>query len=153
MTDQEFDAFLATAVSELQAKQRYLETEFALGSYERFFVDHERAALQFFRGDQVALSFSITEVGSHVPEKDSWRWAWSNSSLPEEVRIKASAVQRLYDITLFDLFRQPSASVDEAMAWEFVALSCKVLNALGAYSVPHSKLRAYVLIDAVEKKG
>jgi hypothetical protein len=151
MTDQEFDAYLGSALAELKSKQRYLETEFGLGRYDRFFVDYEKEELQFFSGDQVTLCFSIIAVGSHVPAKNSWRWSWSNPSLPDSIRKKASAVQQLSEITGFDLFRQPAASVDEAMAWEFVALSCRLFCAMGAYSMPQQHLRAYVLLASIVK--
>jgi hypothetical protein len=148
MTDSEFDTYLATALDELKKKQDYLEAEFGLGRYERFFVDYEKLELQFLNGEQVALSFAITPVGSHVPEKNSWQWSWGNKSLPEHVRQKAAAAQKLYDISGMDVFKQPTAAIDEAMAWEFVALSAKATGAMGAYSMPQRNLRAYVLIDS-----
>lgn len=151
MTDAEFDAYLATALDELKKKQNYLETEFGLGRYERFFMDYEKLELQFLSGDQVTLAFAITPVGSHVPEKNSWRWSWGNASLPEHVRQKAATVQKLYDISRLDVFKQPTAAIDEAMAWEFVALSAKAVGAMGVYSMPQRNLRAYVLIDSRTK--
>jgi len=151
MTDEEFDDFLATALKELQHKQDYLEKEFGLGRYERFFVDYETEELQFFTDDRVMLAFSIIPVGSHVATKDSWRWSWANTSLPEKVRRNAARVRQLRDLTGLDLFHQADLSVDESMAWEFVALSAKALGALGAYSMPQRELRAYVLLDVVNQ--
>ena len=153
MTDKEFDAFLATALAELKAKQNHLEREYGLGRYARFYVDYERGELQFLSEDRIVVSFAITPVGSHVPAKKSWRWSWANTSLPDSVRRKAVGVQRLFDLTGFDVFRQSDVSVDESMAWEFVALSAKILGSLGAYSMPQQDMRAYVLLDAITAKG
>jgi len=149
MTDQEFETYLATALAELAAKQSYLEQEFGLGSYERFFVDYEKLELQFLTDDRVVVSFAITPVGSHVPDKQSWRWGWANASFPGRVKEKAARVKGLFDLTGIDLFQQPDVSVDESMAWELVALSAKLLGSMGAYSMPQRSLRAYVLLDAV----
>lgn len=153
MTDQEFDAYLATAQGELTAKQSYLEREFGLGRYERFAVDYEKETLRFLNDDRVQVAFSITPLGSHHLAEKSWRWAWANASLPEKMRRKAAHVQRLFDVTGFDLFRQSDVSIDESMAWEFVALSAKILGALGAYSMPQGSLRIYVLLDAPVHNG
>ncbi len=153
MTDQEFETFLAQALAELESKQDYLEQEFGLGSKDRFFVDYEKEHLQFFRNNQVVLTFAITAIGSHVPERSSWRWSWANGSLPEKVRTKAASVQQLYDLTGYDVFRQADAKVDESMAWEFIALSAKALGSLGAYSMPQRNLRVYVLLDQLVPQG
>lgn len=149
MTDKEFEIYLAKALAELKAKQAHLEQEYDLGRLQRFHVDYEKEQLQFFRGERIVAAFAITAVGSHVSDKDSWRWCWANTSLPEKVRRKAEGVKRLYDLTGFDLFKQTDVLADETMAWEFVALSAKVLGALGAYSMPQGNLRTYVLINAV----
>ena len=148
MNYQEFDSFMKDALTELKAKQSYLEREFGLGRYARFFIDYGKEELQFTSDGQRPLAFQFTVVGSHVPEQNSWKWSWANESLPENVRKRASGVRRLYDLTGFDVFKQPAASVDESMAWEFVALSCKILGGLGAYSMPQRNLRAYVLLDS-----
>ena len=153
MTDQEFDVLLKGALEELKGKQHYLESEFGLGRYAGFTIDYEKEELQFTSDGQPPLSFEFTAVGSHVSEKNIWRWSWANESLPESVRKKASGVKRLFDLTGFDLFRQADASVDEAMAWEFVALSCKILSAMGAYSMPQRNLRAYVLLDCIKQRA
>lgn len=153
MTDQDFDTFLAQALAELESKQGYLEQEFGLGHYDRFFVDYEKEQLQFLRNGRVALTFDITAVGSYVPEKSSWRWSWANSSLPEKVRAKAAGVQQLYHLTGYEIFRRADAEVDEAMAWEFVALSAKALGSLGAYSMPQRNLRVFVLLDGLASEG
>jgi hypothetical protein len=153
MTDQEFESYLQDALANLKTKQNYLESEFGLGHYERFFIDYEKEELQFSDDGQVILAFEFTAVGSHVSEKNSWRWAWANSSLPETVRKKAIGVQRLFDLTGFDVFKNPVASVDEAMAWEFVALSCKMLDGLGAYSMRQQNLQTYIILNAIKKQN
>ena len=43
MTDEEFDAFVADALAELDAKQSALEKAHGLGRHERFDADFERA--------------------------------------------------------------------------------------------------------------
>ncbi len=47
MTDEEFDAFLEIAIKELEAKQKYLTAEFAIGQYGRYFLDFDTGKIQF----------------------------------------------------------------------------------------------------------
>jgi hypothetical protein len=153
MTDQEFDTFLAVATGELNGKQRYLESEFGIGRCERFFIDYEKDELQFFEDGICYVTFSFTAVGTHVPGKRSWRWSWANPSLPESVSQKSGNLKKLFEMTGFEVFRQPDVSADEAMAWGFVALSCKALDTIGAYSMPQRDLRAYVLLDSIKDRA
>jgi hypothetical protein len=147
MTDPEFESYLAEKVAALKSKQGYLQSEFGLSSYERFWVDYEKEELSFFDGDVLKLKFEITEVGSHVAEKESWKWAWANSHLPAHVRKKAERLKGLTQKTNLEVFSNETCEIDEPMAWEFAALACDYLGALGVYSIPHKNLRAYVLLD------
>jgi hypothetical protein len=152
MTDAEFESYLAERVTELKSKQSYLQSEFGLSSYGRFWVDYEKEELSFLDGDVLKLKFEITEVGSHVAEKESWRWAWANSHLPPHVRKKSEKLRGLTQKTNLEIFSNEHCQIDEAMAWEFAALACDYLGALGVYSVPHKNLKAYVLLDKVTYK-
>jgi hypothetical protein len=147
MTDAEFEAYLAEKVAELKSKQSYLQSEFGLSSYERFWVDYEKEELSFLDGDVLRLKFEITEVGSHVAEKESWKWAWANSHLPSHVRKKSEKLKGLTQKTNLEIFSDEHCHIDEPMAWEFAALACDYLGALGVYSIPHKNLRAFVVLD------
>lgn len=152
MTDDEFDGYVARAVAELKSKQRFLEAEFGLGRYERYFIDYDKEELQFTSGGRIVLSFAITAVGSYLPGKKSWLWSWANESLPDNVRKKASAVRQLSDLTGVGIFAQRGARIEEATAYELVALSCRLFGALGAYLAPQQDLRTYVLLDRLTAK-
>ena len=147
MTDAEFETYLAAKVAELKSKQSYLQSEFGLSSYECFWVDYEKAELSFLDGDVLKLKFEITDIGSHVAEKESWRWAWANSHLPQHVRKKSEKIKGLTQKTGFQIFSDEHCQIDEAMAWEFTALACDYLGSLGAYCIPHKNLKAYVVLD------
>ncbi len=153
MTDAEFDSYLAQVVTDLQAKQNYLQSEFGLSTYERFWVDYEKEEISFLDGDVLQLKFSITDIGSHVTEKNSWKWAWANPHLPAHTRANSERLKGLTQKTGFEIFSNENCEVDEPMAWEFAALACDFLASLGVYSIPHKNLRAYVLLDQVIYKN
>lgn len=153
MTDAEFEIYLAEKVAALKSKQSYLQSEFGLSSYERFWVDYEKEELSFLDGNVLKLKFEITDVGSHVAEKESWKWAWANSHLPPHVRKKAETLKSLTQKTGFQIFSDEHCQIDEAMAWEFVALACDFLSSLGVYSIPQKNLKSYVLLDRLLYKN
>jgi hypothetical protein len=49
MTDEDFDAYLESALDELEAKQSLLSDAYGLGRHERFVVDYESLTLSFSR--------------------------------------------------------------------------------------------------------
>jgi|688.fasta_scaffold484143_2 hypothetical protein len=149
MTDAEFEAYLAKSVANLKAKQSYLQSEFGLTSYARFWVDYEKEELSFLDGDVLQLKFEITDVGSHVTEKNSWKWAWANQHLPEHSRKKSEKLKGLTQKTGLSIFSEEYCQIDEPMAWEFAAFACDFVGALGVYSIPHKNLRAFVLLDQI----
>ena len=76
------------------------------------------------------------------------RFGWDTRPLLEVSTMKAGA-GKLFDLNGFDAFRQPAASIDEGMAREFTALACKILRAMGAYTMSQRNLRTYFLLDSV----
>jgi hypothetical protein len=150
VTDEEFTTFLADAVEELQAKQDALRAKYGLGERERFVVDFEAGTLTFFDQEKPAVEAAIMPLATHVPDRNSLKWAWANEALPAEVRQKASAVKDLYRLTGFEIFRNEYVECDEAMAWEITALACKFFCKIGAYRIPSSNAQGYVLMKEVK---
>ena len=149
MPDFDFDEYLSAAQDELQEKQERLNAEFGLGTWSRFVVDFEAGNLQFFEHEALRAHAEIVPVATHVPEKESLKWAWANAQYPEPVLVKASQLKGLKELTGFKMFTEEFVECDESMAWEIAALACKFANALGAYRVPHGNINSYVLITDI----
>ncbi len=147
MTDAEFDAYLAAAAEELEAKQHYLVNEFGLGKHGHYFLDFEKGKIRFSEGDVTAVEASMIFVGSHVPEKNHWKWGWANPSIPEHVRSQSARIRQLGKITGLELFTNESVIVEPQMPGEFTALACKLLQAKGAYTIAHDEMNLYLLLD------
>ena len=103
MTDEEFEQYLQASLEEMEEKQEKLEMEFGLGHFDRFTVDYETCCLSFYEGEEMVLEASITPVASHVPDKDSLKWAWANESYPQEIREMAEFTKQLSELTGFEL--------------------------------------------------
>lgn len=149
MNDEEFDKYLEDACDELDQKHQALVNEFGFGGHDNFVVEYEKQSLMFFDKERPVVEASILPVASHIPEKESLVWFWSNHRLPEQIRKHSSAVKKLFDVTGYEVFNKPSVKCDENMAWEIAAMACKCLGAEGVYRIPQGNMHSYVLLTEV----
>jgi hypothetical protein len=105
MTDSEFEAFLANANEELRHKQDLLGERYGLGKYSSWWFEQATEKLQFFdEADNLVLEADVVKVGSYSPKSNTWKWAWSNSSVLPRLRQKAMLLKELEDTTGVALF-------------------------------------------------
>jgi len=149
MADFNFDSYLTDAQAELDRKQDALRDAYGIGTYDRFVVDYVALSLEFFEREAPRARAAIIPVATHVPAKSSLKWAWANDQYPQSVRDAASRLRELTDLTGFEVFQSAIMECDESMAWEIAALSCKYMQAMGVYRIPHGHIHSYVLITEV----
>ena len=141
MTGSEFEAFLANANEELRDKQALLVERYSLGEHSRWWFEQATEKLQFFdEADNLVIEADVVEIGSYSQKSNTWKWAWSNSSVLPRLREKVELLKELEETTGFELFGREHAFdiEDEAMAWELAAISVKHLGAIGCYRAPSS---------------
>ena len=158
MTDSEFEAFLANANEELRHKQALLGERYRLGKYSRWWFEQATEKLQFFdEAQNLAIEADVVEIGSYSQKSNTWKWAWSNSSVLPRLREKAELLKELEATTGVALFGNEHAFEieDEAMAWELAAMSVKHLGAIGCYRAPSSRdgPTVFLAITSVWKVG
>jgi len=139
MTDTEFEQFVETARSELEAKQDRLIADFGLGDADSWFFDQATEKLQFFDDQKrLLVEADVIDVGSYSPKSISWKWAWGNESVLPALRQKAEKLKELEAITGLELFGEPHAFEvdDENTAWDLTAMAARHLGALGCYRAP-----------------
>lgn len=156
MTDNEFEQFLQTALSELWEKQDELESKQGFGSCARWFFDQQTETLEMFdANDRKVVEAEVIDIGSYANDSSTWKWAWSNDSLLPSLRKKAESLKVLSDLTGIELFSFENAfSVEnEEMAWELVAMSVRHLGALGAYKAPSATrpLSTFLAIKSIRQ--
>ena len=115
MTDDEFDAFLADALAELDAKQSALAAAFGLGSHERFEADFERARIQFRDDGSPAAEATIVPLASYAPSSETLVWWRTNRRLPDAVRAHGYDHAALAAHTGMDVFAQDAIACGEDM--------------------------------------
>lgn len=149
MTDDDFQALLAISLAELRVKQKYLQDEFSLGERGTVVLNFDEESLQFSDDHGPFVTFRVSFVGTFAPDQRTWRWSWSNSTLPHRVVTRSAQLQQLYHVIGHEIFHKDIVEADDALVGQFIALSCRLLGSLGAYAVPQGHLRIYVLLDAV----
>lgn len=149
MTADELGEFATRCVVELERKQAELMGCYGLGQHERFEVDLVAGKLRFYDAGELALEADVTPIGTHVPEKSSWQWAWGNVSFPDEVRARAAKVKELAQRTEAEAFNARTLEIDEEQSWGLLAMACEHLGAIGAYTFPNRNARLYVAIDRI----
>jgi hypothetical protein len=149
MDDAQLGAFVAGCVEKLTQKQTALSAR-GVGSHERFEVDLASGKLRFFDGEQLALEADVTPIGTHVSERESWQWAWANSSFPDDVRARAAKLKGLAVQTENSAFARRTLEANETQTWQLVAMACEHLGALGTYDFQMRSARLYVTIDRLQ---
>lgn len=155
MSEDTFDVLLETAMAGLMSKQEALQQQYGLGGMARWWLDQDTASLSFFdEQDRKVAEALIINIGSFAPKHSSWKWAWSNPTVPDALRDRALPLKELQAITGFELFGNEEAFPveDEAMAWELAAFAVQHLNAVGCYRAPSSSDGPTIYLAITELK-
>jgi hypothetical protein len=155
MTDGEFAKFLAEANTELHHKQARLQTDYSLGELPRWWFDQQTETLEFLDDTgNLLLEARVINVGSFSPVSNTWKWAWSNSTVLPALRAKAMPLRQLEDITGFEVFGSAQAfEADESMAWELAAVAVRHLHGMGCYRAPQTQgPHNFLAIVSIRKK-
>ena len=107
MDDNEFDAYTRDAVRELREKIESLHAKHSFDSVARWDFDLHQVpgTLKFFdKNDKLLWICDVVEIGTFSPSTLSWKWAWSNDSLPPKAQEQALPLKQLQQITGRDYF-------------------------------------------------
>src|SRR5262249_15115072 len=129
MSDEEFFAFLAACRDELADKQVRFQKRIAGAA--RWSYDMADCSLTI--GDE---RFSMTPVGTHSPEYQTWLWAWANEDFPPVAREASRRLQALHAVTGFRVFLDQGIGASSADAQDFAALAVHQLGAIGVFRSP-----------------
>lgn len=153
MNDEEFEAFLDTALDELESKQDQLKASFGLGRYPRSWFDQPSGTLEFRdAAGTLRVIAHVIPVGSHSRRGRTWTWAWAHEILLPALRKAAEPLQKLEAVTGLAAFLKGTVPVeDDEMAWELTALAVHHLGAIGAHKTPGQASDLYLAITSVRR--
>ncbi|WP_257386857.1 DUF6882 domain-containing protein [Tahibacter caeni] len=152
MDDEQLDTLFDEATRALDAKQAFLEREFAIGRHEEWKADLARSEIRFLQHGREAVTADVLVVGT-LGHDGIWLWGWANRRLPDDVRAAGEGLKSFASLTGLDIFEQRAWEADEQQAWEMTALACRHFDANGAYCMPSASADVYVLLRHVRAVG
>jgi hypothetical protein len=144
MSDEKFFAFLVHCRDELAGKQSRFQQRIrgaAVWAYEM-------ADCSLTIGDE---QFSMTPVGTHSQEHQTWLWAWANESFPPVAREASRRLQSLYATTGFRVFLDPGVAASSTDADDFTAMAVHQLGAIGLFRSASNDATLYLAVH--ERRG
>lgn len=146
MTDEEMQLFVDNCYAELEIKQKQLQEDYKLGSYQDYWYNQETQTLQFKNNGVVELEFNVVFIGTWAKYKNDWLWAWANNSMIDTVKEKSKQIKKLSIITGNDVFNATNIEANETTAWEIAAMAVHVLDAKGMYRSPGERSDLFLAI-------
>ncbi len=146
MSDEQFYSFVATCRDELALLQPQFQQR-VCGS-GKWFYDRSDCTLRV--GEE---GFSITPVGTHSSEYQSWLWAWANEDFPTPAREASKVLQTLEILTGFRVFTNPGIRASESDALDLSALAVHSLGALGIFRVPGATTLFLAVLEPADRNA
>jgi hypothetical protein len=126
LSDEQFFAFLVACRDELAEKQQRFQQRIAGAAT----WSYEMADCSLTIGSE---RFSMTPVGTHSPEYQTWLWGWANEDFPPLAREASRRLQALHKVTGFRVFLDPGIAASSTDAQDFAALAVHLLGAIGLF--------------------
>ena len=136
MDKDDFIKYLDGAFEDLQVKQKALQDNYQLDTYEEYALDLDNRRLIFSSTSGNRIVFDFLVIGSFAPSAGSFLWGWADGTLGLETRQNAEKLKALSVVTGLEIFQQDRVDSDENMAVELSVLSINLVEALGLYRIP-----------------
>ena len=155
-----FEELSRISCAYIKNQQAYCQERYKIGQYERWDYNQLTGKLIFSDKGVQKVIVDYEEVGSVSLKSNTWLWAWSNSSIEENVK-KEIAKVRSYGIKRgFESLIHAKWSADIVDGWDMTAISAYLLKAKGVYRVPShdDKLFSFMhfkkitVVDSLPKK-
>ena len=126
------------AVHQLQDKNARLDSEYRIGSWERYDYDVDAGTLVFSQRGVAKVIAEIQVVGTTSVRSDNWLWAWGNDHWPVErtrdsQSVRAFGEQHGILELMSDYVREDDLN---ALGWALTAVMARITDAVGGYRPP-----------------
>ena len=138
MTDDEFKQMIDESTSYLKQKIAQAQSDFNLGTYERFDWHQETGELIWSDAGVPKVVAKVQFVGSVSKKSNTWLWSWANPTILDGVKQDLYAVKTFgeeHHIDRLSTAKWPAGEVD---GWEMTSVAAKLCGAKGAYRAPDS---------------
>jgi hypothetical protein len=112
------------------------QKEFKLDAYRHFAWDAWRGELVFSSCGVPRVVARIQVVGTLAAKSKVWTWAWAKPDLLPPVRQAVLRVRQFGEERGILALIQSKWSANEAEAWQMTAITCRLIDAQGAFMSP-----------------
>lgn len=152
MTDSALKEYTDTCFDELVALQENLKKEYGITRYENWFYDQSTSLFTLSTNDD-EINFKYVSVGTYSRNTNTWKWSWDNENINETVK---SGILEVKEFGIKNRLKSLTSGYFEATeknAWDFTAITAKILNGIGSYRAVSEHLLIFmVLTEFVEKE-
>ena len=135
----------------LRDKQRALEQDYGIASFERWDYDQSAGTLTFSAGGVPRVVADIEFIGSVSEASGTWLWAWANFHNEAPVVSRIAAVREWGEAQGFLHLTVPLWKGDATDGWELSGVAAQVLGAQGVYRVPTGRGFLYMALMSVQR--
>ncbi|MCE7072520.1 hypothetical protein LZG74_19540 [Dyadobacter sp. CY327] len=127
----DYNAFAGDCIDELKALQDQFKETFDIAQANWFY--NQATGLLTFSTDDTELNFKYFQVGSFSSKSETWMWSWHNENTLENVKEPTSQIRDFGESFNFAKLTEGHFASDEFEAWEFTAISVKLIKGIGVY--------------------
>jgi len=153
MNEVEYDGFLANAYAFLNRRIDASRTLFELGSFDRYDIDQDTGTITFSGGREESVVGDIQVVGTWAYKRNSWRWAWANSSILEPLTTASAATRDFGEEHELSELTEATWTAEEEDAWAMTAITAYLSQAEGAYRCPDAPSYIFVVYFNMRSVG
>jgi hypothetical protein len=129
----EFPKLLDIALAEATELTAKTVKEHSLDQLAGWSLDEKAGRLLFADTKQRYAMMAAQAIGLYEPNSRQWRWAWSEASFPTHILQAAQHARSWGTANDVSLLSQPTATIDEAMAWKLAAFTARLVGWPGIY--------------------
>ncbi|MFG0315684.1 MAG: DUF6882 domain-containing protein, partial [Planctomycetota bacterium JB042] len=129
-------ALVRESLIRLQALSEGHRAAWGLGEARRWDFDQADGILRFTFDDGKVVEAAAQIVGSHVPTRRNWLWAWANDSIEAPLAEHARLVRAFGEEHGIREFCRANVECSEKAAWRLTAVALRLAGAQGAYRGP-----------------
>lgn len=150
MSDVEIQEFRQSSNWTMRERMDKVQKEFKLDAYKQFAWDAWRGELVFANGGVPGVVAKIQVAGVLTGKKNPvWTWAWSKPDLLPPVKQASLRVRRFGEERGILALIQSGWPAQEAEAWTMTAITCRVVDGLGAFKSPGAESSAFLVFSEI----
>ncbi len=148
--DEALTDLITSSFEHLQKVQDSFMENYKVGEHKSWDWYQETGKLIFSHGGEPVVECDIDFVGTISTRSDTWMWAWANTSLTDNIKVKSRCVRDIGDENNYLKLACAFWPADEVDGWEMTAIMAKATNAIGAYRTLDGDGFAYMVVSSAK---